>query len=160
MKVSAEVEIALALAEREAQRRGHDLFTVEHLLYALLHDEETARVVRKSGGDVGKIKHSLEKVLDRFIARVPDGIEATPTPSRGFHRVLQRAAIHVESSGKEELKGPNVLVAIFAELDSHAVKVLNQAGVTRYDVVNFVSHGVAKSGDDELSESSQGDGEE
>jgi ATP-dependent Clp protease ATP-binding subunit ClpA len=160
MKVSAEVEIALALAEREAQRRGHDLFTVEHLLYALLHDDETARVVRKSGGDVGKIKHSLEKVLDRFIARVPDGIEATPTPSRGFHRVLQRAAIHVESSGKEELKGPNVLVAIFAELDSHAVKVMNEAGVTRYDVVNFVSHGVAKSGDDELSESSQGDGEE
>jgi ATP-dependent Clp protease ATP-binding subunit ClpA len=160
MKLSAEVEIALALAEREAQRRGHDLYTVEHLLYALLHDDETARVVRKSGGDIGKLKHSLEKVLDRFIARVPDGVDATPTPSRGFERVIHRAAIHVESSGKEELKGPNLLVAIFAELDSHAVKVLNEAGVTRYDVVNFVSHGVAKSGDDELSESSQTESEE
>ena len=156
MKVSAEVEIACSLAAREAQRRGHDLFTVEHLLYALLHDDETARVLRKSGGDVPKIKSSLEKVLDRFIARVPEGVEATPTASRGFQRVLHRAAIHVESSGKEELKGPNVLVAIFAELDSHAVKVLNEAGVTRYDVVNFVSHGVAKDGDDEMSEPTPG----
>ncbi|HEX3595468.1 MAG TPA: ATP-dependent Clp protease ATP-binding subunit ClpA [Polyangiaceae bacterium] len=160
MKVSAEVEIACSLAAREAQRRGHDLFTVEHLLYALLHDDETARVLRKSGGDVPKIKSTLEKVLDRFIARVPEGVEATPTASRGFQRVLHRAAIHVESSGKEELKGPNVLVAIFAELDSHAVKVLNEAGVTRYDVVNFVSHGVAKEGDDEMSDATPGTDEE
>jgi ATP-dependent Clp protease ATP-binding subunit ClpA len=160
MKVSAEVEIACSLAAREAQRRGHDLFTVEHLLYALLHDDETARVVRKAGGDVAKIKNSLERVLDRFIARVPDGVDATPTASRGFQRVLHRAAIHVESSGQEELKGPNVLVAIFAELDSHAVKVLNEAGVTRYDVVNFVSHGVAKDGEDEMSEPSPGTEEE
>ncbi|HEX4336688.1 MAG TPA: ATP-dependent Clp protease ATP-binding subunit ClpA [Polyangiaceae bacterium] len=160
MKVSAEVEIACSLAAREAQRRGHDLFTVEHLLYALLHDDETARVLRKSGGDVSKIKSSLEKVLDRFIARVPEGVDATPTASRGFQRVLHRAAIHVESSGKEELKGPNVLVAIFAELDSHAVKVLNEAGVTRYDVVNFVSHGVAKEGDDDMSEPNPGTDDE
>ena len=146
MKVSAEVEIACSLAAREAQRRGHDLFTVEHLLYALLHDDETASIIRKSGGNIVKIKSDLEKVMDEFIAHVPDGVEVTPTASRGFHRVLQRAAIHVESSGKEELKGYNVLVAIFAELDSHAVKVLNDAGVTRYDVVNFVSHGVAKDG--------------
>jgi ATP-dependent Clp protease ATP-binding subunit ClpA len=156
MKVSAEVEIACSLAAREAQRRGHDLFTVEHLLYALLHDQETAKVLRKSGGDVPKIKHAIEKVLDQFIARVPEGMEVTPTASRGFERVLHRAAIHVESSGHEELKGPNVLVAIFAELDSHAVKVLNEAGVTRYDVVNFVSHGVAKDGEDELTEAAPG----
>jgi ATP-dependent Clp protease ATP-binding subunit ClpA len=131
MKVSAEVEIACSLAAREAQRRGHDLFTVEHLLYALLHDDETAKVLRKSGGDVPKIKRAIEKVLDQFIARVPEGMEVTPTASRGFERVLSRAAIHVESSGHQELKGPNVLVAIFSELDSHAVKVLNEAGVTR-----------------------------
>jgi len=156
MKVSAEVEIACSLAAREAQRRGHDVLTVEHLLYALLHDDETARVIRKSGGNVVKMKTDLEKVMDDFIAHAPEGMEVTPTASRGFHRVLQRAAIHVESSGKEELKGYNVLVAIFAELDSHAVKVLNDAGVTRYDVVNFVSHGVAKSGDDDVSESPLG----
>jgi ATP-dependent Clp protease ATP-binding subunit ClpA len=157
MKVSAEVEIACSLAAREAQRRRHDLLTVEHLLYALLHDGETAKVIRKSGGSVDKIRTELEKVLDQFISRVPDGVDVAPTASRGFHRVLQRAAIHVESSGKEELKGHNVLVAIFAEVDSFAVKVLNQAGVTRFDVVNYVSHGVAKDGgDDEIEESPAG----
>ena len=156
MKVSAEVEIACSLAAREAQRRGHDVLTVEHLLFALLHDEETSKIVRKSGGNVAKIKADLEKVMDEFIAHAPEGVEVTPTQSRGFNRVIQRAAIHVESSGKEELKGYNVLVAIFAELDSHAVKVLNDAGVTRYDVVNFVSHGVAKDGEDELSETPGG----
>ncbi len=132
------------------------MLTVEHLLYALLHDEETARILRRSGANIGQLKAALEKALDQFIAHVPDGMDVTPTPSRGFQRVLQRAAIHVESSGKEELKGYNVLVAIFAELDSHAVKVLNDAGVTRYDVVNFVSHGVSKDTDDEISESPVG----
>jgi ATP-dependent Clp protease ATP-binding subunit ClpA len=156
MKVSAEVEIACSLAAREAQRRRHDLLTVEHLLYALLHDDATAKVLQKSGGNVEKIKTELERVMDRYIARVPDDMDVTPTASRGFHRVLQRAAIHVESSGKEELKGYNVLIAIFAELDSHAVKVLNDAGVTRFDVVNFVSHGVAKDGDDDVEDAPAG----
>jgi ATP-dependent Clp protease ATP-binding subunit ClpA len=156
MKVSAEVEIACSLAAREAARRRHDVLTVEHLLYALLHDDETAKIIRKSGGDIDKIKSALEKTLDQFISHVPEGVEVAPTYSRGFHRVLQRAAIHVESSGKEELKGYNVLVAIFSELDSHAVKVLNDAGVTRFDVVNYVSHGVAKTGDDEVDETPVG----
>jgi ATP-dependent Clp protease ATP-binding subunit ClpA len=160
MKVSAEVEIACSLAAREAQRRHHDLLTVEHLLYALLLDPETATVLRKSGGNVAKIRSALEKVLDEYIAHAPDGVDVSPTASRGFHRVLQRAAIHVESSGKEELKGANVLVAIFAELDSYAVKVLTDAGVTRYDVVNYVSHGVAKDGEDELTENPAGASED
>ncbi|HVU01083.1 MAG TPA: ATP-dependent Clp protease ATP-binding subunit ClpA [Polyangiaceae bacterium] len=156
MKVSAEVEIACSLAAREAQRRHHDLLTVEHLLYALLHDEETAKVLRKSGGNVKKIRAALEKVLDEYITKAPEGVEVQPTYSRGFQRVLQRAAIHVESSGKEELKGHNVLIAIFAELDSYAVKVLNDAGVTRFDVVSYVSHGVAKEGEDEPAPSPTG----
>ncbi|MCA9628709.1 MAG: ATP-dependent Clp protease ATP-binding subunit ClpA [Myxococcales bacterium] len=149
MKVSAEVEIACSLALREAQRRRHDLMTVEHLLYALLHDEATARVVRKSGGSVEQIKSSLEQVFEEEMAKVPGSGEVSPAPSRGFHRVLQRAAIHVESSGKEELKGHNVLIAIFSELDSPATQVLEEHGVTRYDVVNYISHGVARDGDDE-----------
>jgi ATP-dependent Clp protease ATP-binding subunit ClpA len=156
MKVSAEVEIACSLAAHEAQRRGHDVLTVEHLLYALLHDAETAKVLRKSGADVARLKASLEKALTELGSSTPGGAEVAPTASRGFHRVLQRAAIHVESSGKEELKGFNVLVAIFAELDSLAVKALTDAGVTRYDIVNFVSHGVAKTGEDDLSESVAG----
>lgn len=149
MKVSAEVEIACSLAAREAQRRRHDLMTVEHLLYALLHDRDTATIVKRSGGDVDRIKKLLERVFEEEMSTVPGSGGVIPTASRGFQRVLQRAAIHVESSGKEELKGYNVLIAIFAEVDSPAVQALNDAGVTRYDVVNFVSHGVAKDGEDD-----------
>src|SRR5690606_34431800 len=118
MKLSTELEIALSLAAREAQRRRHDLMTVEHLLYALLHDEETAQTIKKSGGDLAKLKRSLERVFDEEMQAAPETEDVLPTPSRGFQRVLQRAAWHVESSGKQELKGTNVLVAIFSELDS------------------------------------------
>src|SRR5690606_11062911 len=143
MKLSSELEIALSLAAREAQRRRHDLMTVEHLLYALLHDEETAETVRRSGGNVEQLKQSLEHVFESEMPAASEEDDVLPTPSRGFQRVLQRAAWHVESSGKEELKGTNVLVAIFSELDSPAVTALAEAGATRYDVVNYISHGVA-----------------
>jgi len=156
VKVSAEVEIACSLAAREAQRRRHDLMTVEHLLYALLHDAETARIIKKAGGDLERIKQALEHVLDADIPKVPSSRDLVPAPSRGFQRVLQRAAFHVQSSGKEELKGYNVLVAIFAEADSPAVQILTDHGVTRYDVVSFVSHGTAKDGDDDLERVSEG----
>jgi ATP-dependent Clp protease ATP-binding subunit ClpA len=156
MKVSAEVEIACSLALREAERRRHDLTTVEHLLFALLHDEPTARILEKAGGNLTKIKKELERILDEEIERVPGTRPVSPTPSRGFQRVLHRAAVHVESSGKEELKGQNVLVAIFAEADSPAVKVMNDSGVTRLDVVSYISHGVSKDGDDDLELSTPG----
>ena len=156
MKVSPEVEIACTLALHEAARRNHELMTVEHLLYALLHGDATAKVVRKSGGDVEALKKALQKILDDDLPRLPEDAALTPTPSRGFQRVLQRAAIHVESSGKEELKGQNLLVAIFAEVDSPAVQVLTEHGVTRYDVVSYISHGVAKDGDDEPGVSTPG----
>jgi len=148
MKVSAEVEIACSLAHREAQRRRHDTLTVEHLLYALLHDDATAKVLRKSGSNIEKVRSELERVFDQEMTAVPGDEEVNPTPSRGFQRVLQRAAIHVESSGKEELRGYNVMIAIFAEVESSAVHALTHSGVTRYDLVNFVSHGVAKDGSD------------
>jgi ATP-dependent Clp protease ATP-binding subunit ClpA len=149
VKVSAEVEIACSLAQSEAARRRHDLITVEHLLYALLHDDATARVVRGAGGNVDRLKKEIDRVLDSDLKKVPGSEPVTPSPSRGFQRVLQRAAIHVQSSGKEELKGFNVLVAIFAEVDSQAVEVLTAMGLTRYDVVSYVSHGVSKDGTDE-----------
>jgi ATP-dependent Clp protease ATP-binding subunit ClpA len=149
VKVSAEVEIACSLAQSEASRRRHDLITVEHLLYALLHDDATARVVRGSGGNVDRLKKEIDRVLEADLTKVPGTDPVTPAPSRGFQRVLQRAAIHVQSSGKEELKGFNVLVAIFAEVDSQAVEVLTALGLTRYDVVSYVSHGVSKDGSDD-----------
>jgi ATP-dependent Clp protease ATP-binding subunit ClpA len=149
VKVSAEVEIACSLAQSEASRRRHDLITVEHLLYALLHDDATARVVRGAGGNVDRLKKELDRLLESELNKVPGTEPVTPAPSRGFQRVLQRAAIHVQSSGKEELKGYNILVAIFAEVDSQAVEVLTAMGLTRYDVVSYVSHGVSKDGSDE-----------
>jgi ATP-dependent Clp protease ATP-binding subunit ClpA len=157
MKVSAEVEIACSLALREAVTRRHDVMAVEHLLYALLHDEATAKVVKKAGGKIDKLKRRLERILSDDFSAVTGDDPVQPTPTRGFQRVLQRAAIHVQSSGKDELKGHNVLIAIFAEADSPAVQALGESGLTRYDVVSYVSHGVAKDGnDDEALEVSPG----
>ncbi len=149
MKVSAEVETACAFAQSEAIRRRHDVMTVEHLLFGLLQDAATARVAKMAGGDVDKLKRALDRFLDEEVSRVPEPEELDLSASRGFQRVLSRAAINVQNSGKEELKGHNVLIAIFSELDSPAVAALTEAGLTRYDLVNFVSHGVAKDGDDE-----------
>jgi len=146
MKVSAEVEFACSLALREAVTRRHDVMAVEHLLYALLHDEATAAVVKKAGGKVEKLKKRLERILSEDFKPVAGTDPVQPTPTRGFQRVLQRAAIHVQSSGKDELKGHNVLIAIFAESDSPAVQAMGDAGITRYDVVSFISHGVTKDG--------------
>jgi ATP-dependent Clp protease ATP-binding subunit ClpA len=149
VKVSAEVEAACAFAQSEALRRRHDVMTVEHLLYGLLQDPATARVAQKAGGDVDKLKRALDRFLNEEVTRVPEPEELDLSASRGFQRVLQRAAFNVQNSGKEELKGHNVLIAIFSELDSPAVAALTEAGLTRYDLVNFVSHGVAKDGEDE-----------
>ena len=147
MKVSPEVEIACNLALKEAERRRHDVMTVEHLLFALLHDDRTAKVVKKSGGNVEKLKARIDKILREELPAVPAGGGlVTPTPSRGFQRVLQRAAFHVQQSGKERLEGHNVLIAIFAEPESLAAEAMKAEGITRFDVVNFVSHGVAKDG--------------
>ncbi len=146
MKVSPEVEIACSVAATEAQRRGHDIVGVEHLLYALLMDDETCRVLRKAGSDTAKLKTELDRLLNSHFPTTGEDSLAAPRPSRGFQRVLQRAAVHVESSGKAELKGYNVLVAIFSEPDSFAVQALEDSGVTRLDVVSYVSHGVSKDG--------------
>ena len=150
MKVSAEVETACAFAQSEAIRRRHDVMTVEHLLYGLLQDPSTARAAKAAGGDVDKLKRALDRYLDEEVSRVPEPAELDLSASRGFQRVLSRAAINVQNSGKEELKGHNVLIAIFSELDSPAVTALTEAGLTRYDLVNFVSHGVSKDDEDAL----------
>jgi ATP-dependent Clp protease ATP-binding subunit ClpA len=163
MRISPEVEIALSVAATEAARRSHEYFTVEHLLYALLHDDETANVIRHAGGDVKKLKARLEKHLDE--QETVDGA-ADPQPSLGVQRTVRRAAMHVQSSGKEEVKGQNVIVAIFAEHDSFAVTALEEAGVTRLDVVQYISHGISKLDDDDAPTQREderapaGDGEE
>ena len=157
MRVSPEVEIAFALAQREAARRRHELVTVEHLLYALLFDEETAQIVRHAGGDPAALKKALEKYFDEEVQAVPEDADLEfPSLSNGFNSTVRRAAFSVDSAGKKELKGANVLVSIFSERDCPAVALLGAQGVTRFDVVNFVSHGISKSGPDDLTKEEPG----
>ncbi len=141
MRISPEVEIALSVATNEAARRRHEYVTVEHLLYALMFDDATADIVKNAGGDVKALKKKLEAFLDEM-DQLDDDVQ--PTASLGVQRAIRRAAMHVQSSGKEEVKGANVLVAMFAEPDSFAVSALESLGVTRLDVVSFISHGTSK----------------
>jgi ATP-dependent Clp protease ATP-binding subunit ClpA len=149
MRISPEVEIALSVAATEAARRRHEYITLEHLLYALLFDEGTARVIRNAGGNVKDLKRRLEAFLADEVDALPEEAEATPTPALGVQRVIRRAAMHVESSGKDEVKGANVVVAIFSERDAFAVSMLEKSGVTRLDLVSYISHGVSKLDDEQ-----------
>jgi len=156
MRISPEVEIAFNLATREAARRRHEYVTVEHLLYALTFDDETANVIRHAGGDFQALRKRLERFLDEETDPLPDDTDAPPRLSLGFQRVVGRAAMHVQGvqdkkEKDKELKGYNVLVAVFSERESHAVTMLKDAGITRYDVVNYLSHGIVRDGSDEES---------
>lgn len=160
MRTSPEVDIAINLATREAVARRHEYVTVEHLLYALTFDEEIARIIRKAGGQTQKLKKRLEQFLDNEIEPLPEHVDASPQFSLGFRNVVGRAAVHVQTSGQKELKGVNVLVAMFSERDSAAMQLLEEANVTRFDLVNFLSHGVTKEGgnEDAPEDASQGVG--
>lgn len=160
MKLSTNLEVAFSLAMHEAQRRRHELMTVEHLLLALVHDAETAQVIRRSGGDTDLLKKRLEQILEEEQEPLPGDDPILPEPSRGFQRVFKRAAWHVESSGKKELKGENVLVAIFSEPDSSAVQALLDAGTSRLDVVSIISHGASAEDAPDSAPVSAGGGEE
>jgi ATP-dependent Clp protease ATP-binding subunit ClpA len=159
MRISPEVEVAFALATREAQRRRHEYVTVEHLFYALLFDEDTKEVLKHAGGKIDDLKKALEKFFDEELEAIPEDAYDSPSLSLGFQRVVGRAAMHVQSSGKEALKGRNVLVAMFAEQDSPSVAMLSQRGVSRLDVVNYISHGVSKLDDGVASAELGGEGE-
>jgi ATP-dependent Clp protease ATP-binding subunit ClpA len=142
---SSTLEAAIHNALGHANQRKHELATLEHLLLALLDEPDAARVMKACGVELEKLRKNilafLDEELDALISDV-DGSEAAPTT--GFQRVIQRAAIHVQSSGRSEVTGANVLVAIFAERESHAAYFLQEQDMTRYDAVNYISHGVAK----------------
>src|SRR5258706_4463920 len=162
MRISRELEMTLNLAVTEARRRRHEFLCIEHVLYALLHDADVAGITRQCGGDVADLKASLEKFFAEKLEMLPDDSTATPQQTLGFQRVIQRAAAHVQSAGKDEILGRNVLVAIFREPDSHAAFLLEQQGITRLDVVSYISHGVSKIADDTASvtESEESDTDE
>ena len=141
--IAQELEVSLHMAFMEARQKRHEFITVEHLLLALLDNPSAAEVLRACAAEID----DLRKQLTEFVAEhtpLLDNEESDTQPTLGFQRVIQRAILHVQSSGKKEVTGANVLVAIFGEKDSHAVYFLHQKGVTRLDVVNFISHGISK----------------
>lgn len=142
---SSTLEQAIHAALALANERRHEFATLEHLLLALIEEPEAARVMRACGVELGQLRTSLIEFVDEDLANLVtdvDGSEAVPTAA--FQRVIQRAAIHVQSSGRTEVTGANVLVAIFAERESDAAYFLQDQDMTRYDAVNFIAHGVAK----------------
>ena len=141
--IAQELEVSLHMAFMEARQKRHEFITVEHLLLALLDNPSASEVLRACAANVDE----LRKLLADFVTEhtpILAGEEVDTQPTLGFQRVIQRAILHVQSSGKKEVTGANVLVAIFGEKDSHAVYFLHQKGVTRLDVVNFISHGISK----------------
>lgn len=143
--LNRELEVTLNLTFKEARARRHEFMTVEHLLLALLDNEAAASVLRACGANLDKLRHDLQEFIDSTTPLIPQHDEDRETqPTLGFQRVLQRAVFHVQSSGKREVTGANVLVAIFSEQESQAVFLLKQQSVARIDVVNYIAHGISK----------------
>ncbi len=142
--IAQELEISLHMAFVDARQKRHEFITVEHLLLALLDNPSAADTLRACGGNIDSLRKDLTRFIEEHTPSI-DGQEDIDTqPTLGFQRVIQRAILHVQSSGKKEVNGANVLVAIFGEKDSHAVYYLQKQGITRLDVVNFISHGISK----------------
>ncbi|CAN4267762.1 clpA ATP-binding subunits of Clp protease and DnaK/DnaJ chaperones [Methylophilaceae bacterium] len=142
--IAQELEVSLHMAFMDARQKRHELITVEHLLLAMIDNPTAADVMRACGAKLEVLRGELNQYIEEHTPTVNGEEEVDTQPTLGFQRVIQRAMLHVQSSGKKEVTGANVLVAIFGEKESHAVFFLQQQGVTRLDVVNFISHGVSK----------------
>ena len=142
--IAQELEVSLHMAFVEARQKQHEFITVEHLLLAMLDNPSAAEVLKACGVDLDELRGVLTDFINEHTPRLSPHSDADTQPTQGFQRVIQRAILHVQSSGKKEVTGANVLVAIFGEKESHAVYFLNQRGVTRLDVVNYIAHGITK----------------
>ncbi|MEE9334096.1 MAG: ATP-dependent Clp protease ATP-binding subunit ClpA [Granulosicoccaceae bacterium] len=147
--LSKELEFTLNNAFKEARARRFEFMTVEHLLLALIDNPTAAQVLRACGGDLDTLRDELDTFVEENTPLLDENDTRETQPTLGFQRVLQRAVFHVQSSGKKEVTGANVLVAIFGEQDSQTVYLLNKQNITRLDVVNYISHGIAKNSQDE-----------
>ena len=142
--IAQELEVSLHMAFVEARQKRHEFITVEHLLLALLENPSAQEVLKACAAKIDELKKSLSEFIEQHTPIVAGDGEVNTQPTLGFQRVIQRSILHVQSSGKKEVTGANVLVAIYGEKDSHAVYFLHQQGVSRLDVVNFISHGISK----------------
>ncbi|WP_028449787.1 ATP-dependent Clp protease ATP-binding subunit ClpA [Chitinibacter tainanensis] len=143
--IAQELEVSLHMAFMDARQKRHEYITVEHLLLALLDNPSAIEVMKACGANLEELRRQLGDFVTEHTPVVSGTNEVETQPTIGFQRVIQRAILHVQSSGKKEVTGANVLVAIFGEKDSHAVYFLHQQGITRLDVVNFIAHGISKS---------------
>lgn len=147
--LSTDLERTLNSAFKRARELRHEFITVEHLLLALTENDSAVDVLLSCGADMNSLSNQLTAFIDDNTPILDEGEERETTPTLGFQRVLQRAVFHVQSSGKEEVMGANVLVAIFGEQESHAVYLLGKLDISRLDVLNYISHGISKSSDRE-----------
>jgi ATP-dependent Clp protease ATP-binding subunit ClpA len=157
---SKDLELSIGQCYKDAREQRHEFMTVEHLLLALLENPSASAVLRACGADSAKLGKDLKNIIVETVPVLPANDERDTQPTLGFQRVLQRAVYHVQSSGRKEVTGANVLVAIFGEKDSHAVYFLNQQEVSRLDVVNYISHGIAKIGQENQPQSGAEPGKE
>ncbi|WP_036300419.1 ATP-dependent Clp protease ATP-binding subunit ClpA [Methylotenera sp. L2L1] len=153
--IAQELEVSLHMAFMDARQKRHELITVEHLLLAMIDNPTAAEVLRACGAKLETLRTELNQYIEEHTPTVIGQDDVDTQPTLGFQRVIQRAMLHVQSSGKKEVTGANVLVAIFGEKDSHAVFFLHQQGITRLDIVNFISHGVSKIGETAKPEGSE-----
>ena len=147
--ISKELELTFAAAVKEAKAKRHEFFTMEHLLYALLHDATGRRILHHCGADLEELKRRLTRFLSEKVEVLPEGVEQDPIQTVSVQRVLQRAIMHVQSAEKREVDAADILAAMFFEERTHAIYFLKAQGVNRLDVLNFISHGISKVGDSE-----------
>ncbi|MBN8500371.1 MAG: ATP-dependent Clp protease ATP-binding subunit ClpA, partial [Sphingomonadales bacterium] len=140
------LEKTLHAALSNATERSHEYATLEHLLLALIDDPDAAQVMTACGVDLAELTEVVKQYLDQEYQSLKTQEKSEPSPTAGFQRVIQRAILHVQSSGKDTVTGANVLVALFSERDSYAVYFLQQQDMTRLDAVSFISHGIGKGG--------------
>ncbi|KGJ97209.1 ATP-dependent Clp protease ATP-binding subunit ClpA [Colwellia psychrerythraea] len=156
--LNKDLEISLNLAFRQAKESRHEFMTVEHLLLALLDNPSAIEALGACGADIAKLRKSLLDFIGETTPMIPIGEEERETqPTLGFQRVLQRAVFHVQSSGKNEVSGSNVLVAIFSEQESQAAYILKKSDISRLDIVNYISHGISKVDDENAPQILEGD---
>jgi ATP-dependent Clp protease ATP-binding subunit ClpA len=153
--IAQELEVSLHMAFMDARQKRHELITVEHLLLAMLDNPSASEVLSSCGANIDKLREDVVGHIEEHTPKVEGKDDVDTQPTLGFQRVIQRAMLHVQSSGKKEVTGANVLVAIFGEKDSNAVYFLHQQGIARLDVVNFIAHGIAKTTENNQKEQTQ-----
>ncbi len=150
--INKELSLILDAIFKDAKKRRHEYLTAEHILFALAHDELGSDIITGCGGDVGRIKAAIEEFFSKNIPLLPPDNNSNPVPALGFQRVIQRAIIHVQSAEKEEVEAGDLLAALYEESDSFASHFLEQEGISRFDVLNYISHGSQSFANDEHNE--------